>query len=992
MSAENSDLKPDWSCFDAAWYKKRYAFVPGLLGIHHDGEIFDFYREFGESLGHSPNMFFDEDWYRAVYPDILLLIGSGEFRSGFEHYCATGFRDRNPNCFFDEKFYCQTELCMSCEELAPHGLRNGYDHYLRYGAQEGRDASLFYSIKLFLRENPDFLYDRDKGVFVAFLENFMDPGCIDRRTSPYFDPAWYIRAYPEVSEHMDAWQHPLRHYLINQTPTAFDPNPFFSEKFYARTNPDVETVVHDGYYRNTYEHFVKYGQYEFRRPSPKVDLETYATDPAITDAIGKSRYPSPFAAYAVLYGKLPESENQDRNPELICKRAYRHLAEVRTSAILNTSLDFSCDVPDLSVVMVVHDQFAFTMTVLASLRATYPGAIQLILVDGASTDETTRIEDHVMGIEVLQLPENSGFLIGSNLGLDKVAAPYVLFLNNDVELMPGAIDAALRRLRLEERTGAVGAKLVRTTGVLQEAGSIIWNDGTTSGYLRDASPHLPEANFVRSVDFCSGAFLMLRTEIVKEIGGFDPLFSPAYYEETDLCVQIRERGYDIVYDPDVVILHYEFGSGNQGNIDAVIGRNIGKFFHKNREYVATRYEKTGQNLIRARSSRREQKRVLFIEDYLPQPHIGAGFPRSNDIVHAMVDGLGLHVTVYPIFPPRSAPMERYRDFPDRAEIIWDRGLGELEAFLRARSGYYDVIWIGRIHNAARLRPVINACQPDLTGCRIILDTEAIATLRQHGRMRIMEEADIPAQADMLRHEFHATDFVDRFVAVRKMEADLISSITRQDVFVLGHMKTPRPGGLSFTERRHFLFVGAIQNLESPNWDALAWLNDHVVPYLDNFLPTDIRIRVAGYLGTDIDLSRILTHPRFELLGAVSDLASLYETHRVFIAPSRFAAGIPYKLHEAAAHGLPIVATDLLSEQVGWEAGSDLACVPQTQPMAFAGEMHRIYTDEKSWTRLRRNALHRIFLENRPDDYKNRILEILMPRQKETGNAIVAEPS
>lgn len=976
MSSEGLNERPDWARFDVLWYKRHYHAILGAFDLHDDESVVQFYKDFGESLGHSPNMFFDEGWYRAAYADIVPLIQAGEIASGFAHYCASGFMQRNPNCFFDEEFYCQTQVCMSVQQLEMHGLRNGYDHYLIYGEREGRDASLFFSTKLFLKENPDFLYDKRNGAFRSFLENFMRSEIAARRTSAYFDPEWYLRAYPDVAQHMGEWQHPLRHYLGNPTPGAFDPNPFFSEQFYAQTNPDVAAVVAEGDLRNGYEHFLRYGQYEFRRPRPRVNLKEYACDPNVSDAVEKGEYPTSFGVYAVMYGKIPDADSTQQMSEIICKRAYRRMAEVRSSIVLRQKLDFSCDLPELSVVMVVHDQFAFTMTALSSLRATCRGAIQMILVDGASTDETSVIESHVAGIEVIRLSENVGFLAGSNLGLTQAVAPYVLFINNDIELMPGAVDAALGRLRREEVTGAVGAKLIRTTGDLQEAGCIIWNDGTTSGYLRDASPLLPEANFVRTVDFCSGAFLMTRTEQVKAFNGFDPQFAPAYYEETDLCVQLRKRGFDIVYDPDVVVLHYEFGSGKPSEIASCLGRNIGKFLHKNKEYVEEKYQRDEANLLKARFTNSGNGRVLFIEDYLPQPEIGAGFPRSNDIVRMMVDALGLHVTVYPIFPPRRAPVARYLKLPDRAEVIWDRGLGDLEGFLRARAGYYDIIWIGRTHNVDRLKPILTACGELLAGCRVVLDTEAVATLRQHAKMRIMGQTDLPDMKEMLRYELRNTDAIDRFVTVSNEEAALVRAIVNCDVHVLGHVKTPSPQARPFGERRHFLFVGAIQNLESPNWDALSWLNDHVVPYLDNFLPEDIRIRVAGYVGEDIDLSTIVTHPRFELLGAVEDLAPLYEEHRVFIAPTRFAAGIPYKIHEAAAHGLPIVATDLLIRQVGWEAGVDIACALETQPLAFAGEMQQIYSDENLWTRIRRNALHRIFLENRADDYKRRLKDIL----------------
>ncbi|MFT8643894.1 glycosyltransferase [Gluconacetobacter sp.] len=974
--AEQPAAKPAWWRFDTAWYRRRYAFIPAVADLRDEADILAFYKECGEPLGHSPNPFFDEEWYRQAYADIDEAIHAHEVPSGFAHYCAEGFSDRNPNGFFDELFYRETQLGLSLEEVEHHGLRNGYDHFLSYGAREGRDASLFFSTSLFLKENPDFLHDTRLGPFVAFMENLHAPENASRRTSWFFDPAWYLRAYPTVSDRMPEWGHPLRHYLITTTPATFDPLPFFSERFYATSHPDVAHAVATGAFRNGYAHFLRYGQQEARRPHPQVDLAAYAKDPGVIEAIGRGCYPTPFAAYAALSGALPDGEKPAESAELHCRRAFRLLADARTSTLMARPLDFSCDLPDFSVVMVVHDQFAFTMTALSSLRAACPGPVQVILVDGASRDETRRIERYVHGLDIVRLAENIGFLAGSNAGLARVAAPYVLFLNNDVEIFPGAIAAALHRLRQEARTGAVGAKLIRTTGRLQEAGSIIWNDGTTSGYLRDASPLCPEANYARAVDFCSGAFLMVRTELAKALHGFDPHFSPAYYEDTDLCVRIRQQGFDVLYDPDVAVLHYESGSGNPADIDTILGRNIGRFFHRHRDEIEGYYTRDSANLLRARTSARTQKHVLFIEDYLPQPAIGAGFPRSNDIVRLMVEDLGLHVTVYPVFPPREAPAGRYRDLPDRAEIIWDRGIADLDAFLHARSGYYDVLWIGRTHNAARLRPIIAACRAALTDCRIILDTEAIASLRERGRMQLENRPDLPTLAAMLRHEFRATDFIDRFVAVSQAEADLLAPEVHRAVAVLGHVKTPAPQPRPFAARAHVLFVGAIQNPHSPNLDALTWLNDQVLPEYGHLLPPEARIRVAGHLAEGIDLASILTHPRFDLLGFVEDLGLLYESHRVFIAPTRFAAGIPYKIHEAAAHGLPIVATDLLCQQIGWTAGSDLACAPVNAPEAFADVLSLAYTDETLWHMLRRNTIHRIFMENSKITYL-RILESLL---------------
>ena len=102
--------------------------------------------------------------------------------------------------------------------------------------------------------------------------------------------------------------------------------------------------------------------------------------------------------------------------------------------------------------------------------------------------------------------------------------------------------------------------ILRSHGLVQEAGNIIYCDGSTLGYGRDASPLAPEVNFARDVEFSSGVFLMARRSLLNELGGFDEAFAPAYYEDADLCLRIRGAGYRVVYDPGVIVYHLEYGS------------------------------------------------------------------------------------------------------------------------------------------------------------------------------------------------------------------------------------------------------------------------------------------------------------------------------------------------------------------------------------------------------------------------------------------------
>jgi GT2 family glycosyltransferase len=383
-----------------------------------------------------------------------------------------------------------------------------------------------------------------------------------------------------------------------------------------------------------------------------------------------------------------------------------------------------------------------TLMALGSLRENFPGAIELILVDSGSSDETRDIDRYVVGAHVLRFDANIGYLRGCNAALQLTSADVVLYLNNDVLLASDAVGAALRRLRSNPRVGAVGGKVVRCHGVLQEAGCIVWRDGSTSGYLRDQSPLVPEANFVRTVDFCSGVFLMVRGDLVRRLEGFDDSFAPAYYEDADLCVRIAQAGHDVLYDPSVIVFHHEYGSADgAGTPAAHMERNRGVFARKHGAWLRDRPVRDDRRPLPARFADAGAMRVLFIEDTVPLRNIGSGFVRSNDLVQVMAS-LGYRLTVFPLNGSRFDIANVYRDMPDTVEVMHDSSIESLAGFLAQREGCFDAVWVARTHNLDGIRPFLDRLLAGTASERpfIVLDTEAIDAMREAGRQALTGEA------------------------------------------------------------------------------------------------------------------------------------------------------------------------------------------------------------------------------------------------------------
>jgi GT2 family glycosyltransferase/glycosyltransferase involved in cell wall biosynthesis len=987
-------IRPAWAVFDRLWYLLRYPDARAICQHKPPEAALMYYLRVGARLGHSPSSLFDETYYLARNPDIAELVRAGNYQSGFDHFCQQGHRGVSPHWLFDDELYGNLYDDMTLENLDQHQCHGRYDHYLNAGQRECRMGQFLFDGAYYRAAAVEAGIDGAEvdlhGPYVHFL-NRLGSGQEEIVPSVYFDPFWYVEHHPRAKAEIvrGRYTSAIHHYLNADSAEHLDPVPQFSERFYRRRHPDIQAAIEQGFYRSAYQQFVQYGAFELRQPNAEIDLVYYRdmhervrndlNSGAIRDAFAHLRLIGlkENLSHCPPDAKPAISEGETR--EQFIKKARTNLA-----IFARRKLDFSCtEPPALSVIMVLFNKFELTMLALASLRDNFHGVIELILVDNDSTDDTRRISSYVQGAKIIRNTSNIGFLRASNLGLEYATAPALLYLNNDVELGHGAIAVALARLNSAEDIGAVGAKIVRTNGLLQEAGSIIWNEGTTIGYMRDASPLAAEANFLRDVDYCSAVFLMCRAELVRQMGGFDEAFAPAYFEDADLCVRVIEAGFRIVYDPDAVVHHLEFGSATTTEASMALMRRGKRIFKKKHEaFLETRPAPSAKTLVQARS-RSKKPILLFIEDTVPLRRLGSGFVRANDALRAII-AAGYEVHVFPVNGAPYDAMSLFGDLPDGVEVLHDRDFTCLPAFLEERRGIYDIIWIARTHNFTRVMPLLRQAGIDPVKLPIILDTEALAAERDATRAAVQGVSFDKKTA--LKSEFSGAETCREILAVSPFEISRLKAIGFRHARHLGTAREAAPTPASFTAREDLLFVGGIHQQDSPNLDSLFWYQQYIQPILAVKLGEAPLLHVVGHVGRDIDLSALTKNKRIKLHGPIADLVPFYNAARVFIAPTRFAAGTPYKIYETAAFGLPCVATDLLLHQLGWEDGVEVLGSPASDAEIFAEKIIRLYCSETLWESLRAAAVARLAQENSLEDWNARVAEILrsarkMPRKK-----------
>ena len=717
----------------------------------------------------------------------------------------------------------------------------------------------------------------------------------------------------------------------------------------------VETLLHlKVFFENlTLKNFKTFWRL-LRSPNPGQVVEKIKTKYEISKEIGRaseSRYPD-CATAPIL--------------QLFMKRKLKLFLE-------NTGLRFELpenDVPMMSVILVLFNRAEYTYQCLESIKANADVPYEVILVDNASSDDTPELLNRIENATIVRNAENIGFLKACNQGAEIARGKWLLFLNNDTQIMPSLFSCLLQTTEKITGCGAVGAKLIHSDGKLQEAGSIIWKDGSCSGYGRGDDPFKPEYSFLREVPYCSGACLFVKKEIFSEAGMFNERFAPAYYEETDLCMRIRELGYKVVYQPAAVLIHYEFGSSlSVGKALDLQGKNKQVFSDLWTDRLKSLYPYSPENVLFAREYHRHQKtKLLIIEDRVPDPGLGSGYPRSHGIVEYLSD-LGYGVTVFPLqLPERLEPCTRLLQ-QKGVEVFYGHKYKKInfKNFFRERKNYYDAVWVSRPHNMKEVIDVIRELHP---AQKVIYDAEALFSLRDI-MMAELEGAKLSEREKnkMIREEIDLMKRADVVVNVSEYERAVLKKYQVDHVEVLGHSYHAHPTTTPFDRRKDILFLGSFLVSPSPNEDAVHYFINQIYPKVLQATGAKFFIVGTNYL----DSIRKLKSDHIIVTGRVDSLYPYFDKCRVFAVPTRYAAGIPWKLQESLSFGLPAVVTPLIADQLG--VSEEIVSIGENTD-DFTDKMIHCYTDRNRWHALRQKGLEYIEKECSPTAYKKHLNDII----------------
>ena len=613
-------------------------------------------------------------------------------------------------------------------------------------------------------------------------------------------------------------------------------------------------------------------------------------------------------------------------------------------AIHPQSLDlpFSME-PLVSVIIPTYGQLPYTLSCLASIIEHAPTLpIEVIVIDDAWTGTDAATLDLVRGIRLIRNETNMGFLHSCNKAAAAANGTYLLFLNNDTQVLGGWLEPMVSLFQQRPDTGAVGAKLLYPDGRLQEAGGIIWQDASGWNFGRLEDPANPAYNYVREVDYCSGAALMVKRSVFATLAGFDERYAPAYFEDTDLCFRLRQLGLKTLYQPAAHVVHHE---GISHGRDTAVGlksyqvTNRRTFAHIWADTLARDHYPNGQHVFRARDRAMHRPVILVIDHHVPTPDRDAG----SRAMMACLDTLTEAGYSVKFWPHNESYSPGYTEAlqAQGIEVFHQPTLPSFETWIKACGGELDMVLVSRPDVAEDVLPAIRRH----TRARVIYYGHDL-----HFR-RMKQQADVTGDDRLL---LAATHMRDREFAIWR-QADLSLYLSDEEAqialalqpavkirsvlpYCFNCFADPRGA----PPRAEIIFVAGFGH--PPNEDAAHWFVHEILPLIRAQVPaahlsiigSNPTARVQTLAGDGIAIFTNVTD---------DELAAAYDRARVAVVPLRCGAGVKLKVVEALRAGTPLVTTPVGAQ--GLPGLSQIVPV-EDDPERFCQAVVPLLVDDSIW--------------------------------------------
>jgi O-antigen biosynthesis protein len=342
--------------------------------------------------------------------------------------------------------------------------------------------------------------------------------------------------------------------------------------------------------------------------------------------------------------------------------------------------------PMVSVIIVTHGAWHWTEQALAEVSAHTDVPYELIVVDNASQDGTPeRVREQFGAVRVIRNSVNLGFGPANNQAVELARSPIIALLNSDALVLPGWFRPLADVIERDHTVGAVVPRFLHPDGRLQEAGALLASDGTVFSLGDGDDPEALDYRFPRTVDFGAAACMVIRRDSFRAVGGFDPRYAPAYYEDVDLCLRLADRGLRTAYEPRSTVVHARFGSGGSERAQALSERNRSRFVARWGAQLGSR----PPTLAPPHSARRIAARDALVEGRVLV--VSTEISRRDDALGHVLDSLSARVPMLRVTLAVPKAGRAADDLLARGVEIAEVSGAGLAAFSAERALHYDLV-------------------------------------------------------------------------------------------------------------------------------------------------------------------------------------------------------------------------------------------------------------------------------------------------------------
>ena len=506
--------------------------------------------------------------------------------------------------------------------------------------------------------------------------------------------------------------------------------------------------------------------------------------------------------------------------------------------------------PLVSIIIPVHNKFRYTYNCISSILKADPIVpYEIIIGNDMSSDNTRIINTYVKNIIVNNNKIKYNFLMNCNEMAKFSRGKYILFLNNDTKVHKEWLIYLIKLIESDEKIGMVGSKLIFPNGILQEAGGIVWNNGECSNFGRGNNFDMPEYNYVKEVDYISGASILIRKSVWEKIGGFDKRYSPAYYEDTDFAFEIRRFGYKVMYQPKSVVEHYE-GISNGNNLSSGIKKyqiiNKKKFVEKWENELRNQKEQGNTFLSRDRGYNR-----IFVIDYLvPNFNQNAG-ARCTFMYLNLFKEIGLQVTFLPDDFNRIEPYTTILEQKGIEVLYGDWYKKNIENWIKNNLKYFKYVYLQRPEIGIKYFDLIR----QYFSRKIIYFAHDLHYMRLSREYNITHDKEKLKQSKILKKiEMEIFSKVDIIHVVGNYEYQILKKIFDNKIIrnipLYIYDKNLSFVEKDFSKRKDLIFVGEF--FHPPNKDAVLWFTKYIYPKIVERFPYIIFHIVGPHIPEEIN--------------------------------------------------------------------------------------------------------------------------------------------